>query len=163
MIVENREFFSCQLTTSDPSVHLDPDEAVAIIDDDDGESSLIMLPQHSLHDRSPSNSLSPLYIHVLAVTIQPEEDEYIVGEMADLRVPIVISEGSLEPGSQCTVTVHTRDGTAVGESRVFKTKLPHYTVTCAYLVSFQLVQTLLRCGLSLPSQTQSCGSSSRFP
>ena len=36
MVVENREFFTCQLTSSDPSVDLHPDEAEAVIDDDDG-------------------------------------------------------------------------------------------------------------------------------
>ena len=35
--------------------------------------------------------------------------------MSDFLVPIVIYSGSLAPGQECTVTVHTRDGTAEGE------------------------------------------------
>lgn len=33
----------------------------------------------------------------------------------DFLVPIVISNGSLLPGQECTVMVHTEDGTAEGE------------------------------------------------
>lgn len=50
-------------------------------------------------------------------TIQPEEPTYEADEviMQDFLVPIVISSGSIEPGQECTVTVHTADGTAEGE------------------------------------------------
>lgn len=34
---------------------------------------------------------------------------------SDLLIPIVVSEGVIEPGSECNVTVHTENGTAVGE------------------------------------------------
>lgn len=37
MVVEDNELFSCLLTTTDPAVDLDPEEAAAIIQDDDGE------------------------------------------------------------------------------------------------------------------------------
>ena len=37
MVVEDDELFSCRLTTTDPAVDLDPQEAAAIIHDDDGK------------------------------------------------------------------------------------------------------------------------------
>ena len=56
-------------------------------------------------------------VHTIAATIQPEDPVYVGNEMmtSDLLIPVVISDGVLEPGVECDVTVHTENGTAVGK------------------------------------------------
>ena len=48
MVVENRELFSCRLTTSDPDVDLDPENATVYIADNDGESYPLALSKYVL-------------------------------------------------------------------------------------------------------------------
>lgn len=111
MVVENRELFSCTLTTSDPDVDLNPQNATVYIADDDCE----FLP---LTACGPNNFLSGNFIPTDAI-IQPRDPTYdadeMIPDMQDFLVPIVIANGSIEAGQECTVMVHTVDGTAEGE------------------------------------------------
>ena len=55
---------------------------------------------------------------IKGVIIQPEFPEYVVDEGPPVQCADVVIEsiGIKEPGIMCNVTVHTVDGTAIGES-----------------------------------------------
>ena len=116
MIVENRELFSCELSTSDPDVILDPQSATVYIIDDDGKFPSFNLRYRSIILHVHLFSTCTIFIIIVA-TIQPENSTYMSDEriMSDITIAIIISEGGLEPGAECTVTVHAVDGTAISK------------------------------------------------
>ncbi len=102
-ILEEDEQFLLDLTTSDPSVQLNPNVATVTITDDGVAYSFSLVPL---------KALTRAFYFIAGVTIGLEETSFTVDEGELVEVCAILISGTLE--KEVAVTLQTSDGTAIG-------------------------------------------------
>ena len=112
LVVEDSEFFNMTLTTTDPSVTLEPAAAAVTIEDED--SKLLHIYSHACNIVKQNDVFSPYSGITIGFYCNCHPRYYVNENAGSINVTVQIPRGS--PAREVIVTLQTVDGSAVGKA-----------------------------------------------